>query len=1329
MVSTAVTLKTLINEEKLLINCPAGHTIGELMELAKVPHDLRGFVVPLNHGLPIRDLDYVTRIGDRITFTVLPQGKGAGQILGAIAMIALAIIAPWAGGIIAGSVFGLTAGTAAYTFASSAIALGITLVGSLLISALVPPPSVANTKTDSVAAPLQESPTYSVSGQSNQARKYSPIPRIYGRHRFFPNIANTPLIENEGKSSRITALYDFGYGDITVQDLKIGDLPVGVISPDVRVYQNSRTPPLQLVSKSVSYDQLQYRLERDQPLTIRTKDQSTSATIDLQFPRGLVRYDQSGNRVVATAAFEVYYRRIGTAGWNRVSASQFRGLHVNVERVVWNTGYANGSTEWMETTFNGGDNKWQDVEIRFNGAYLGRRVYGIGGTPQSLRVGGVEYRKGGARDSQTVNQKASWVKYELQWATPVNTESTVLSAATGQPITCAVHIPFPQAGVYEIMVVRKSDISDSNTLYNEAFLTLIKSFKAGEIIRFDKPHTVLEMSVVASDKISGVVQNLSATCISRLRWHNGISWQPPEETRNPVWIVLDILTGTANKTPVRDDQLDMPSWLVLAAICDQPVTTTVNGITTTQPRYMCDVVFDFRTTVQEAVSSILSGCRAQMILTQSGKYGVLIDAEQTTPRQVFTPANSWGFSGARSFTDKPHAFRVKFTDPELSWQTAEFNVYNDGYNSANATVFEDLQTFGITTYSQAYRYGRYMLAQGIHRAEVFTIKTDVENLAVQRGELVHVAHDVPKVGGMYARVKAINGNEVTTDQSVDGVATAYTARLSDGTIRSGRVVGSSDGQTFELDSVSGIETGDLIIVGETDRVVGKYLVLDITPGAELTAEISLVPYVQAVYTADQGPIPDWDPQFGKDIFNTDLAVRELTAEYELTYVERKPVGVVTLRWRTDGFNLGNHEINVSSPDITPFALTGTAEQSQQWAISLLGDPSLVGRPLALTVTPISKTGLIGAPASVEITIERDTNPPNPPARFGLNVQSELVVLFWQAQDDPDIDYYEVRYTPNVTTPSWDSAQPLARVGYQETRLSTGARTGTYMIRSVDTSGNKSDIVLQRTTVETLPNINVIKSINDREAMPTAWPGSLSGLVKAGSILVSEGPFGNVAPEGVYTVSEIVDLDDIYEARVSSMIEAFGAAADDFMAAWSSLSAVSPLARIMADKWDAWLEVSVSSSQVVIADWLPNIAAIPTMGAAGGAVWSDWRPVNVGDFTGRLFKFRIVTRSYDPTIKVVVKSGRINIDMPDRVWALNDLNIPAAGLTINFDPAFRDLPALAVSIDGNVDYLVPHISNKSERAFDLILKTTAGVAKAGKVDVMAKGYGRLRSATI
>ena len=1328
MAHAAVSLKTLTNDERLLINCPAGLTIGELMDEAKVPLDLRGYILPLNHGLPIRDLAYVTRPGDRITFCVMPQGKGGGQILGAIAMIALAVVAPYLGGLAAGALLGTTTG-AAYTFASSAIALGITMIGSLLVSALVPPPSVANTKSDSVASPLQESPTYSVTGQSNQARKYAPIPRIYGRHRFYPNLASTPLIDNEGKTSRITALYDFGYGDITVQDLKIGELPFGTIAPDVRIHQNQKTPPLQLVSKSVSYDQLQYKLDKDVPVTVRTKDKSISATIDLNFPRGLVRYDQSGGRVVATAAFEVYYRKLGDPTWTRVSASQFRGLDVNVERVVWSTAYTNGVTEWMETTFQGGSNKWQDVEIRRDGAYLGRWVYGIGGTPQELNIGGVQYRKGSARDSVTVNAKASYTKYELQWATPVNTESTVLSAATGQSITCAVHITFPTPGVYEIQVVRKNDISLTNTLYNETFLTLIKSFRSGDVIKLDQPHTMLEMSVVASDKISGAVQNLSAICISRLRWHDGTSWKTPEETRNPVWIALDILTGAANKTPLRDDQLDMPSWLKLAAICDQQVTTTVNGVTTTQARYMCDVVIDFRTTVQEAISSILSGCRAQMIITASGKYGVLIDAEQTVPRQVFTPANSWGFGGNRSFTDKPHAFRVKFTDPDLAWQTAEFNVYNDGYDETNSTNFEDLTTFGITTYAQAYRFGRYMMAQGIHRSEIFSIKTDVENLAVQRGELVHVAHDVPKVGGMYARVKGITGSQIVIDQQVAFVVTSYTVRLSDGTIRSGAITSTVDGSTFDLDNVTGIETGDLIVVGETDRVVGKYLVFEISPGVDLTADISLVPYVPAIYKADEGPIPNWDPQFGKDVFKSDLVAHDLKAAYVITYVDRRPIGKLDLSWITDGFNLGTHQISVKVPGMAEFQIEGTAEQSKQWLIDLLARPDLAGKQATITVTPVSKTGLFGKPATASLNLDKDTTAPKPPAHFGLNVQSEVVMLFWQAEDDPDIDYYDIRFTPNVLTPAWDSSQHLARVGYLETRTSAGARTGTYMIRAVDTSGNKSTIEQRRTTVEVLPNINVIEIVNDRDAMPASWPGSLSGLVKDGNTLISGGAWGSVIPNGVYGVSKVVDLGDIDETRVSSMIEAYGASYDDFMSSWNPLSSVIPLAKASADTWDAWLEVSVSSSQTFMKDWVPNLAAVNPIGSAGGAVWSEWRPVNVGDFTGRLFKFRIVTRSYDPNVKVVVKSGAIHVDMPDRIWSISDVDIPPAGLTINYDPAFRATPTLAVTIDGNVDYLVAEITNKNARSFDLVLKNNSGIAKAGKVDVMAKGYGRHRAAPI
>ncbi len=49
-----------------------------------------------------------------------------------------------------------------------------------------------------------------------------------------------------------------------------------------------------------------------------------------------------------------------------------------------------------------------------------------------------------------------------------------------------------------------------------------------------------------------------------------------------------------------------------------------------------------------------------------------------------------------------------------------------------------------------------------------------------------------------------------------------------------------------------------------------------------------------------------------------------------------------------------------------------------------------------------------------------------------------------------------------------------------------------MIRSVDTSGNKSDVVQQTTSIAKLPNINIIKEVNDAVATPSLGPEKKQG---------------------------------------------------------------------------------------------------------------------------------------------------------------------------------------------------------------------------------------------
>jgi hypothetical protein len=360
-----------------------------------------------------------------------------------------------------------------------------------------------------------------------------------------------------------------------------------------------------------------------------------------------------------------------------------------------------------------------------------------------------------------------------------------------------------------------------------------------------------------------------------------------------------------------------------------------------------------------------------------------------------------------------------------------------------------------------------------------------------------------------------------------------------------------------------------------------------------------------------------------------------------------------------------------------------------------------------------------------INIFPDTAPPEKPYGFSVNVQSELVEMFWQPSPEEDLSHYLLRYTPEVLNPSWDASQFLSRVGWQSTHASAGARTGTYMIKAVDTSGNHSPPAMQRTTVENLPDMNAIEEVNDR---PTGWNGSHYGTMTVRSKMQAQGPHFDVMPKSYYVCKEIVDLGQAYEVRISSKIRAYGQHWDDFMVNWDRLSDVPRLARAESDQWDAWVEVRTVDATTFISNWQPMSTIDPIAG--GSAPWSEWRPVQVGDFTGLLFQFRIQLRSLNPLVRPVVTDGLIEVDMPDRTSSDQDIVIPPTGLTIVFDPAFRATPAVAVTIDGNDKPVMAKVTQKDRDSFHVqLIDIITGIPAAGKIDWQAKGYGRRRLISI
>jgi len=1226
------------------VHLPEGLTIQQAIDLS-IEEGYRDHLEVYNFGMLVSDRSFVIRRTDSLVLTVVPQGGGGGGggkgILGALLMVALVVTAPYmAVGL------GMTAGT----LGAVAVATGITMIGGLLISALVKPPTL----TPESRASYDQSPTYSLAGQSNGAKPYNPITKIYGRYKYFPNLASSPIISNLGTESRISSLYDFGYGHVQLEDIKIGDNPAGEFNPELYLHTNSLVKNTYYVNRRVGYDQFQYKLTSSNPVQIRSKPKAIEFDIDLNFGRGLYRFDDRGNIQTHSVDFNFQYRDVkGT--WQTLGAGS---------------------------------------------------VFGV--SAQDIGDGAVRF-----------------------------------SGSTARPFVAVVSVRPPYAGEFDFRAVKLSPDQTDSKYGEECFITMIKSYSEGSVVNLEKPHTMLEMRLLASDKISGTVQNLSAICTSVLRvTDDGVNFRY-EATRNPAWIAVDILTGIANPKGLRDDLMDWASWIELANHCNAM-------------GYHSDFVVDYSTTVLELLNSVLGVARASFTMTLSGKYGCLIDVKKTVPRQLITPANSRNFHGNRTFTDYAHAFLVSYVDPNLNWQKNQRTVYFDGYSENNATLFETLETFGITSPEEAWRYGRYMMAQSIHRAETFSVEMDIENLVVQRGDLVHVAHDVPRLGGQACRVVTVSGNEITINQELGVAPTGFTIRLSDGSIKTGKVLATApqDGQIiYTIDAVGEINPDDLIVMGQLDRVVNPYIVTEIHPNRDLTAEIALVKYVPEVYTADTGDIPAWNPDYGNDLINTtDLELINLEALNTLIYPSRYPVNQIRLKWDILGFNYDHTDIYVKNPDGKTIFAGDSRSYSFYQLYTILQNLQWVGEYVEFECIPISASGLAGKGKKISVELIADTIPPEKPQNFGVNIQSEQVSIFWQLSNEPDLIRYEIRFTPEFLFPDWTNSLLVGFTNWDVNRLTSGARTGTYMIMAYDSSDNQSEVAFQRTTVESLPNIELVTEVDDAD---TGWNGVLNHLEKglvtedpfisawkklsevkhmsdvlAGKTYIcSEGEFGSVYPEGVYYFENDVVFDQVYEVRVSSYIQAHGEGEQGTRWHYNRINPTE-MAYVDPQLWDCWLEYRAIDQNDFMSDWA-DLQGLPNLLGTTGQ-FTEWRIISaVGDVTGRIIQFRLRVFSKSPNIKTYVTDGSVKIDVTDRIWSVNDQVIPSVGQRIVFDPAFMfDTIAVAVSIDGNDSPVRAVTTNKNRLGFDLSLVNVLDQTPvSGKVDILVRGQGKERTYSI
>lgn len=1202
------------------------------------------------------------------------------------------------------------------------------------------------------------------------------------------------------------AIYDFGLGTSVVTDLKIGDTPlttdsftdfeyrlVDPLKPEVDEdeYDENLESEFKFYKTKRVVTPLSIALE-DSDEVVQFSDENETGdpqeiVLDFICPRGLFGYSSTGAIGSRSIKLEIHFALVGTTDWRAYNDPDYVDSHESVggtdvtdfnsplapdgTSTTYYQGMQSGNGSYY---YNTGPNWTLSMYIKPNArkllvpgddsrfevgakVFYGNRLLGIiqsiavVGDNQELTLDRIITRRLDLL-AYTIKGQKTYAGSPDYTLTALNVKeirtsrhesaAAVITASSTNPVFGFFRFSPKVAGQYQVRVKRVLTFGTykTQTADDITWGGISTSYKIPPI-NSTKRHVFLELKIRATNQLNGHIQNLSGVVSSVIpiydsntqTWTRGI-------TNNPAWVVCDLLTGAVNKKAVPYSRLHMDSIVEWAEYCAE-VPTPPPSATYLEPRFQCNFILDYETTLQGVIAQVAGGAQASLNIVD-GKYGILIDRLKTTPVQIFTPRNSRDFSATRLYSSTPHAVKVKYIDPQLNWEIAEVIVYDNGYNEDNALDIQELTSFACTNHEQAWRFGRYMIAQNKLRQETISILVDFENLVCTRGDYVQLTQDVMRVGGSPARVKDISGNVITIDDSLDineDIAYGYVYRSAEGDINTSTLTPLT-ASTFELDGDLP-EIGDLIVIGEVGRIVYDCIVKSITPNDDLSANLILVEKADAIFDYEStDTLPDYDPQLSgtskPDFYPPKAALNLDTTEntwecsdtrsgynYFVELVWDIPPGSVYEFfeiWLNDGRGYRFHD--------------RTSLKTYRYNV----DQARLGIQHGFKVVAVSASGkklqLAEMPEVLVTPTEKDT-PPSDVEVLSMNITNQVLQLAWTPVDDCDIFEYAIRFSPD-SNDVWESTVPLQRVSKNVNSISVQARTGVYMVKAIDYAGNQSEnAAIAITTIPNLFDLNVIETIN---GAPTFDGTFVQTELLGEAVILDEEVSGGVDDikfydDGYYTPDSLLDLDDVYTVRLQSQVRADGYKYGELMANWDQLQNVEHLNTATSEDWDVAVEYRATDIFAAMADWA-SLDTVDHINYGAGVGFTDWRPIpTVGDATGRIFQFRIKLISNSPNVTPRLFDATIKADMPDRIDSFENLVSSASeGYVVTYNQVFKGpgtSPNVQVSIDDaeTGDYWA--FDYKTLEGLSIRFYDKNDVQVSRQFDLVAKGYGRRHTSTI
>lgn len=328
-----------------------GSTIAEIVKAALPdlqPADMRfcrvalvsergSIIVPHEHWRSIRP-----REGVRVVIRLVPGKNALKSILQIVVAIAAVALGQFWGAGLAGT-FGL--GAQAW---SGIIGLGISVIGNLLINALIPPPKQET---------LEAENRYTLTGWRNRLEPDGAVPLVLGTVRYAPPFGAYTYTEIVGDWQYLVCMFCFGYGPLTLSDFRIGDTDIveyDEVEMEVREGRPGDAPlslfPCQRVEESIGAELLK-PLPRDdlgevikdgaateEPVVRTTGGDASGASVILAWPAGLLRYNDEGQARAHVVRVRIEQRPIDADDWQHVTVIEVnaRKLEAFYRQHTWN---------------------------------------------------------------------------------------------------------------------------------------------------------------------------------------------------------------------------------------------------------------------------------------------------------------------------------------------------------------------------------------------------------------------------------------------------------------------------------------------------------------------------------------------------------------------------------------------------------------------------------------------------------------------------------------------------------------------------------------------------------------------------------------------------------------------------------------------------------------------------------------------------------------------------------------------------------------------------------------------------------------------------------